>query len=157
MLHFKNSCRPHLAALLHTLYMLSAQFGCLISACHLPGVTNTLTDTLSRGWLRRFFELCTYADHTPTSIIKCNLDFSDWDMAGARWPCRDVGVQLLAACDVGYSCRTTISTLGGDSCLASSHSRCGSLQSSGRVGRSRAMQCGVGWCWAIRISVRDEW
>ncbi len=64
------------------------------------GVTNMLTDAFSRGLLRRFFELCTYADHTPTSIIRCNLDFSDVDTAGARWPCEDVGAQLLAGSDV---------------------------------------------------------
>ncbi|MCP4539883.1 MAG: hypothetical protein GY832_22315 [Chloroflexi bacterium] len=34
------------------------------------------------------------------SIIKCNLDFSNWGTAGARWPCRDVGAQLLAAGDI---------------------------------------------------------
>ncbi len=84
MLHFKNLCRPHLAALLHTLYILSAQFGCLILVCHLPGVMDMLADALSCGWLRRFFELCTYADQTPTSIIKCNLDFSHSDTAGAQ-------------------------------------------------------------------------
>ncbi len=55
-LHFKNSCQPHLVVLLNTLYALSAQFGCLISACHLPGVMNTLLDALSHGWLQQFFE-----------------------------------------------------------------------------------------------------
>ncbi len=83
MLDLKNSCKPHLAALLRTLYALSAQFGCLISACHLPGVTNMLADALSHGWLWHFFELCTYADLVPTSIAKCNLDFSDLETAGA--------------------------------------------------------------------------
>ncbi len=34
-LSLKNSRRPHLAALLHTLYHLSAQFGFPISTCHL--------------------------------------------------------------------------------------------------------------------------
>ncbi len=101
MLHFKNLCQPHLAALLCMLYALSAQFGCLISVCHLPGVTNTLADVLSHGWLWWFFELCTNADWSPTLIIKCNLDFSDPETAGAHWLCEDVGTGLLAACDVG--------------------------------------------------------
>ncbi len=61
----------------------------------------TLVDALSHGWLRRFFELCTYADQIPTSIIKRSLDFSEADTAGARWPCKDIPMQLPAACDIG--------------------------------------------------------
>ncbi len=98
----KNSCTPHLAALLRTIYALLGQFGCLISTCHLPGVTNTLAEAISHGWLHRFFELCTYADPMPTSIIRYNFDFSDLETAAARWPCRDVGGQPLSACEVGY-------------------------------------------------------
>ncbi len=100
MLNFKNSCKPCLAALLHTLYALSVQFGCLISAIHLPGVMNSLADVLSCCWLQWFFELCPCADLVPTSIVKCNLDFSDPQTDGARWPCEDVSARLLVTCDV---------------------------------------------------------
>ncbi len=51
------------------------------------------------SWLQWFFELCTYADLVLTSVIRCNLNFSDLEMAGARWPCEDVGTRFLAACN----------------------------------------------------------
>ncbi len=95
MLHFKNSQRHNIAALLRTLYRLSAQLDCLISAYHLPGVTNSVADALSRGWLKRFLELSPHASSTPTVINLCDLDFSDTPTAEARCPCKDSGRQLL--------------------------------------------------------------
>ncbi len=80
MLHFKNSRRPHLVALLRTLHALAAQFGCLISACHLPGVMNTLTDALSCSWLRQFFELFTY----PNRSTQHRLSSAIWRIS-ATW------------------------------------------------------------------------
>ncbi len=99
MLHFKNSRRPHLAALLHTLYTI---FTVRLSYFCMSFARGYKEDALSHGWLWPFFELCMYANWIPTLIIlKHSLDFSNTDMAGARWPCKDIGVQLLAACDVG--------------------------------------------------------
>ncbi len=95
MLHFKNSQRRNIAALLRTLYHLSAQFDCLISAYHLSGVTNSVADALSRGWLKQFFELSPHASSTPTVINLCDLDFSDTLTAEARCPCKDTGWQFL--------------------------------------------------------------
>ncbi len=95
MLQFKNSHRPHLAALLRTLYHLSVQYGCLVSACHLPGVFKSVADALSRGWLRRFFELCPYASSEPTQIRLRDLDFSGSPPGETRCPGEDIGAWLL--------------------------------------------------------------
>ncbi len=95
MLQFKNSHRPRLAALLCTLYQLSARYGCLISACHLPGVSNSIADALSRGWLHRFFELYPYASPEPTQISLCDLDFSGSSSGETRCPGKDIGSWLI--------------------------------------------------------------
>ncbi len=95
MLQFKNSHRPRLAALLRMLYHLLAQYGCSISTCHLQGVSNSVADALSRGWLHRFFELCPYASSEPTQIRLHDFDFSGLPVRETRCPCEDVGAWLM--------------------------------------------------------------
>ncbi len=79
-----------MAALLRTLYCLSVQFGCVVSAVHLPGVDNTWADCLSRGWLEKFYEVCPGTAPFPTAIGSFWLDFDNESDVWVRHPHNDL-------------------------------------------------------------------
>ena len=59
--------------LLRCLWFFSAHFDIKISACHIPGTSNTATDQLSRNRSTEFLKLHPHTCRSPASILMSRL------------------------------------------------------------------------------------
>lgn len=65
-----GTCRsPHVMGLIRALYWLCVEHNILVRAVHIPGISNTVADALSRGFMQVFRRLAPTADLNPTTPV----------------------------------------------------------------------------------------